>query len=199
MSHYFINDPSVKDEYKQFNIELNKQSFTFQTNSGVFSKNGLDFGTKLLLEAIEVKDEYTKILDMGCGYGPIGIFIAKENPKVKMVMADINQRALAQAKVNLKLNQVEAEIIESNLFSNISENFDMIITNPPIRTGKQNVFKLYEDAYENLNTNGQLWIVIQKKQGAPSTIEKMKELFGNCEIVTKKKGYYILSSTKATI
>lgn len=199
MSHYFINDPSVKDEYKQFNIELNKQSFTFQTNSGVFSKNGLDFGTKLLLEAIEVKDEYTKILDMGCGYGPIGIFIAKENPKVKMVMADINQRALAQAKVNLKLNQVEAEIVESNLFSNISENFDMIITNPPIRTGKQNVFKLYEDAYENLNTNGQLWIVIQKKQGAPSTIEKMKELFGNCEIVTKKKGYYILSSTKATI
>lgn len=199
MSHYFINDPSVKDEYKQFNIELNKQSFTFQTNSGVFSKNGLDFGTKLLLEAIEVKDEYTKILDMGCGYGPIGIFIAKENPKVKMVMADINQRALAQAKVNLKLNQVEAEIVESNLFSNISENFDMIITNPPIRTGKQNVFKLYEDAYENLNTNGQLWIVIQKKQGAPSTIEKMKELFGNCEVVTKKKGYYILSSTKATI
>ncbi len=199
MSHYFMNDSSLKDEQKQINMTIKDKELVFQTNSGVFSKNGIDFGTKLLLEEIKLTHDHKTILDMGCGYGPIGIFVSKTNPEAKVVMADVNLKAIELAKTNAKLNQVQVEILESDLFTNISGSFDLIITNPPIRTGKQNIFKLYEDAYETLNINGQLWLVIQKKQGALSTIKKLEELFGNCFIAAKKKGYYILYSEKTAI
>ncbi|NLK12058.1 MAG: class I SAM-dependent methyltransferase [Candidatus Phytoplasma sp.] len=199
MSHYFMNDSSLKDEHKQINITIKDKELVFQTNAGVFSKSGIDFGTKLLLEEIKLTHDHKTILDMGCGYGPIGIFVAKTKPESKVVMADVNLKALELARANAKLNQVCVEVLESDLFTNVSGPFDLIITNPPIRTGKQNIFKLYEDAYKNLNINGELWIVIQKKQGALSTIKKLEELFGNYTIETKKKGYYILYSKKTTI
>ena len=179
----------------------------------MFSKNHIDLASDLLLETFHRDMEKLKAedlatyrllssgeaLDMGCGYGPIGIFVSKTNPEAKVVMADVNLKAIELAKTNAKLNQVQVEILESDLFTNISGSFDLIITNPPIRTGKQNIFKLYEDAYETLNINGQLWLVIQKKQGALSTIKKLEELFGNCFIAAKKKGYYILYSEKTAI
>ncbi|CCV64851.1 16S rRNA m(2)G 1207 methyltransferase [Alteracholeplasma palmae J233] len=196
MSHYFINDPSLKSDVKQYEINVNDVPLVFKTDSGVFSKEYLDFGTRVLLETITIKPHVKKVLDMGCGYGPIGTYIGKINNELDITMADINTKALELTKQNLKANNIKATVIESDLFSNIKEEYDLIITNPPIRTGKDNIFKLYEEAYKKLRPNGELWLVIQKKQGAPSTIKKLETLFNNCTIAEKKKGYYIIYSIK---
>lgn len=198
MNHYFSNNKNLKDDFKQFEITINTIKLTFKTNSGVFSKEYLDYGTKVLLENLEF-DNPKSILDCGCGYGPIGIYSKKVNPNADVTMVDINQRAVELAKDNSKLNNCEINTYESDLLENVKNTFDMIISNPPIRTGKQNIFNLYEQAFLKLNPSGTLWIVIQKKQGANSTIKKLEELFKVVEIITKDKGYFILKATKSII
>ena len=135
------------------------------------------------------------MLDLGCGYGPLGISLAKVQG-VKATMVDINTRALELAKKNATRNGVVVEVFQSNIYENISKTFDYIISNPPIRAGKQVVHSIIEESICYLNTGGSLTIVIQKKQGAPSAKAKMLDTFGNCDILKKDKGYYILRSEK---
>jgi 16S rRNA (guanine1207-N2)-methyltransferase len=167
------------------------------TDRGVFSKEHLDFGTHVLLKNIQVTHDMKNIIDMGCGYGPIGLYFAKAYDDKNIYMYDVNERAIDLAKENKKLNHISnAHIDVSNLFDNCDINADLIVTNPPIRAGKQIVFKLYEQAYEHLNEGGHFYCVIQKKQGAPSTFNKLLELFSNCVVLEKEKGYWILLSIK---
>lgn len=144
------------------------------------------------------KETEGSILDVGCGYGPIGLSIAASYPEVTVEMTDINSRAVELAKENANTNGISNVVIyESDRFDRInSEQFAAILTNPPIRAGKKVVQEIFEHSYERLNSGGELWVVIQKKQGAPSAMEKLDELFGNVETVQKKKGYYILKSKK---
>ncbi|VEU80197.1 class I SAM-dependent methyltransferase [Haploplasma axanthum] len=196
MSHYFINDESLKDELKKISVNIKNQKYEFLTNSGVFSKEGLDFGSRLLIETIK-NDNFSRIADVGCGYGPIGIVLAKENPESTVWMYDINERAIKLAETNAELNQVKnVKIKENDALDNVKEKFDLVVTNPPIRAGKKIVFKIYEQAYERLEENGSFYCVIQKKQGAPSSFEKLSELFSTCEIVAKLKGYWIIFAKK---
>ncbi|HHT55822.1 MAG TPA: class I SAM-dependent methyltransferase [Acholeplasma sp.] len=197
MSHYFTNDNDNDLKGKTFNIRIKNNNYTFQTSSGVFSKDYLDFGSKILIESVIIEENDAEILDLGCGYGPVGIVFAKENPIKNIMMIDINNKAVELAKINAKLNSVSnVKIINNDLLNNINKTFDVIITNPPIRAGKKTVFDLYEQSYNSLNNKGKLYVVIQKKQGAPSTFDKLTEMFGKVEVVRKVKGYWIIKANK---
>lgn len=197
MTHYFKYDDSIKSKVNTFKINFNNYEYTFKTDNGVFSKDYLDYGSKVLLKNTIIKDDETKVLDLGCGYGPIGIILAKMNENKKIYMSDVNERAISLANENIKINEVNnAQVKKSYIFDNISETFDLILTNPPIRAGKDIVFKFYEESYLHLNDNGRLLVVIQRKQGAPSSLKKLEELFQNVEIIDKNKGYWIIQAIK---
>lgn len=200
MEQYFTKNPTTKNEIYKFDWNIGEDRFYFYTSNSVFSKSGVDFGSMLLIETVikENKKFDGNILDIGCGYGPIGVTLAKIINKSNVTMADINERALELAKMNVKENKVEGtvKIINSSSYENINENYDIIVTNPPIRAGKDVVFSFYEGAYEHLKPDGKLYVVIQKKQGAPSTKDKIISLFGNCEVADKKSGYFIFRAVK---
>jgi len=197
MSHYYINDKNLKDNEAFFDVQIDGTSFRFYTNDGVFSKRDFDFGSYLLIKSALGLDTFSTVIDMGCGYGPIGIIYSKFNNDAKVYMYDVNLRALDLARKNMILNNVSnAFAFESYLFEKVNVKADLILTNPPIRAGKSVIFKLYEDAYKYLNENGVLLVVIQRKQGAPSTMEKLKSIYNNVEVIEKKGGYWIISATK---
>ncbi|HHY71842.1 MAG TPA: class I SAM-dependent methyltransferase [Bacillus bacterium] len=197
--HYYSNKPSVESKPFTFHYKLKGHSFVFTSDFGVFSKSEIDFGSKLLIDTIVIPAVRGDILDIGCGYGPIGLALAKENPERHVDMVDVNERALQLARKNSEQNKVDnVSIYQSNLFENVKEeSFAVIVTNPPIRAGKKVVHDLFEKSYHYLVENGELWIVIQKKQGAPSAIEKLQSIFAEVEVVSKKKGYYIIKSKKS--
>jgi 16S rRNA (guanine1207-N2)-methyltransferase len=196
--HYYTNKPSVKSTPVEWSYDLRGKTFKFTSDSGVFSKKEVDFGSRLLIEAFIFPDTEGDILDVGCGYGPIGISLANACPERQVVMVDVNERALELSEKNARNNGVtNVTIQKSDLFEDIkNKQFASILSNPPIRAGKKVVHQLLEETYNHLYEGGDLWIVIQKKQGAPSAMEKMKSVFGNVEVVLKKKGYYIIRSKK---
>lgn len=197
MSHYFTNDNDNDLKGKTFNTMIKNNKYVFQTSSGVFSKDYLDFGSRVLIETVIIEENDKEILDLGCGYGPVGIVFAKENPTKNITMIDINKRAVELAKINAELNSVfNVNIINNYLLNDINKTFNVIITNPPIRAGKQTVFELYEQAYKSLEKSGKMYVVIQKKQGAPSTLSKLEEMFEKVEVVRKVKGYWIIKANK---
>ena len=191
---YYAETPDAAHDIHDLNVSLLGQSFHFYTDAGVFSKKMVDCGSQVLLNALDL-ERGKNLLDVGCGYGPLGISLAKVQG-VQSTMIDINSRAIDLAKKNAERNGVVAHIFQSNIYENVSEKFDYIISNPPIRAGKKVVHEIIEGAFDHLNQGGSLTIVIQKKQGAPSAKVKMEDVFGNSEIIRKDKGYYILRSEK---
>lgn len=196
--HYYSRKPSTDSNPVKWQSELKGNNFRFKTDSGVFSKKEVDFGSRLLIDTFELKKADGLILDVGCGYGPIGLSIARAYPEVMVHMVDVNERAIMLAKENASENKVDnVKIYESDRLNGVEEvGFDAILTNPPIRAGKKIVHDIFEQSYQRLAEGGELWVVIQKKQGAPSAMEKMKELFGDVEVEAKSKGYFILKSVK---
>jgi len=196
--HYYSRNPNVESKPLFFDYTLRGNSFRFKTDQGVFSKNEVDFGSRLLIESFTVPETNGPILDVGCGYGPIGLSIAKSEPDCFIHMVDVNERALELAKENALSNHISnVKIYESDRFENVlDEKFSAIVTNPPIRAGKKVVHEILTKSYEYLLPKGELWVVIQKKQGAPSAKEKMSEIFEEIEVVCKDKGYYILKAKK---
>jgi len=179
-------------------FNFREHSFNFKTDAGVFSKAYIDFGSFTMLEAFTPNPIEAPILDMGCGYGPIGIVVSTLYDK-EVLMVDINERAINLTNENIKTNKVnKAKAQKSYIYDSIPDEmmFSSIITNPPIRAGKKVVFDIYDGAYKHLLPGGELWVVIQKKQGAPSSKAHLEELFSNCEVVCKNKGYFILKSRK---
>ncbi len=196
--HYFSNTPSASSNEETFSFELRGQTFRFTSDRGVFSKKEVDFGSRVLIDSFEVNNVKGPILDIGCGYGPIGLTIAKLRPDEQVHMVDVNERALALSEKNAKANGINnVQIYQSSCYSNVEINhFSTILTNPPIRAGKKIVHEILEGAYNHLVEQGELWVVIQKKQGAPSALAKLESLFEEVEVVEKKKGYYIIRAKK---
>lgn len=192
---YYAENPDAVHDIHELRVELLGQKMTFLTDAGVFSKKMIDFGSQLLLKCLEV-EKGKRVLDVGCGYGPLGISLVKAYG-VQATMVDINNRALDLARKNAERNQVSATIFQSNIYEQVEGKFDHVISNPPIRAGKQVVHEIIEKSMDFLEDGGDLTIVIQKKQGAPSAKSKMEDVFGNCEIIKKDKGYYILRSVKS--
>ena len=191
---YFAENPDAEHDIHKLKAQLLGQNVTFLTDAGVFSKKMIDYGSQALLKCLDFHKQES-VLDVGCGYGTLGLTLVKAK-EVEATLVDINQRALDLARQNAERNQVLATIFQSNLYQNVEGRFHHIISNPPIRAGKQVVHEVITGSYTHLLDGGDLTIVIQKKQGAPSAKAKMEEVFGNCEILKKDKGYYILRSRK---
>ncbi len=195
--HYFTENPEVAHDYREIEAELLGMKFSFRTDAGVFSRNHIDRGTELMIQAMKIQ-KTDKVLDMGCGYGSLGIVAAKLAPFGQSYMVDINQRATGLAKENAKVNQISnVKVIHSDGFTNIDENdFDVILMNPPFRAGKKVVYSLIEKAKEHLNINGSLYTVCMTKQGAKSLAKKMIEIFGEVDEVKKGSGYRVYCAVK---
>lgn len=197
MAHYYTNNINLKSEESRITFRYREHDIVFISDYGVFSKERVDYGSRVLLEEIDIKPNQKKLLDVGCGYGTLGISLKKEFPWISADMVDVNERAVHLANESINYNKVsDAKAYQSNIYENVEGTFDIIVSNPPIRAGKKVVFEILEKAYDHLNKYGELVIVIQKKQGAPSAKKKMEDVFGNCEIVTRDKGYFILKSIK---
>ena len=193
MNQYFENNENLKSKIEIKKVIINNKNFEFATDNGVFSKKGLDFGTRSLLEIINTEEITGNVLDFGCGYGPIGIYIASAtNANVHMI--DINRRSLELARKNVNLNHVNVQIYESNLYKNVTEKFDYIISNPPIRVGKKILYQILFEAKEHMNKNGKLIIVVNKDQGAKSIMKDLEKEYQVC-LLGKNKGFYIIEAT----
>ncbi|GCF94263.1 methyltransferase [Enterococcus florum] len=197
-NHYYSENPDTAHDLEQWSFELAGKNFHFVTDSGVFSRQTVDYGSRVLIEHFDGENlPEGVILDVGCGYGPIGLALAYATGRF-VEMIDVNNRAIELAKSNAKHNDIEqVDIHSSDIYSDLHQTaYAAIVTNPPIRAGKQVVHQILSDAAPLLKTGGSLTVVIQKKQGAPSAKKRMEEVFGNAEIVAKDKGYYILRSIK---
>ena len=189
MNHYFTEDVNLKHNIEKKAVNINGREFTFFTDNGVFSKKGLDFGTRSLLENLP-DDIHGEVLDFGCGYGPISIYVKKSyNCNVDAI--DINNRSIELAKQNASLNNVDINVFHSNIYENVTKKYDYIITNPPIRVGKKILYQILFDAKDHLTLNGQLWLVVNKDQGAKSLLKDLNEVY-DAKLVCKNKGFYII-------
>jgi 16S rRNA (guanine1207-N2)-methyltransferase len=194
MEHYFTSQPKAEHEGKILEVNLRGYALKLETDTGVFSRNHVDFGTRLLIETMEIPDDPSvSILDLGCGYGPLGITAAKLAPLSRVLMVDINERAVQLAQSNIRRNRLaNAEAKVSDLYQGVQGcKFHRILSNPPIRAGKKVVHQIFEEAIDHLTEDGELWIVIQNKQGAPSAKKKLEELFLEVDDMARDAGYRI--------
>lgn len=194
---YFDNNENLISKKREISVLLNDTKYTFISDNGVFSKGEVDYGSIALLKVL-LKQNFTgNILDIGCGYGTIGLILAKNFPECNFLLSDVNIRACTLARENKKSFGVKnVEIIESDIFQNINKNFDYIVTNPPIRAGKKVIYSIFEQSYHHLNQNGSLFIVIRRSHGAESAQKFIHSVFGNCELLKKDKGFYVYCATK---
>lgn len=192
--HYYTARPNAKSQRKTIEATIRGVTLRFLTDASVFSKDQIDFGSRLLIEAMKLPEAGT-VLDVGCGYGPIGLFASKlSQEKVQVFLTDINERALELARENAKLNGLErVHIVGGDVYDGLPDGmtFDCILCNPPIRAGKAIVYRIFEEAPARLNEGGTLWVVIRKQQGAPSARKKLEDIFPQVEEKARKKGYHI--------
>lgn len=191
MNHYFTNE-EVKSNERTLTFKIKNEELKMIVDNGVFSKKGLDFGTRTLLESLELSNIKGDVLDFGCGYGPIGIYLAKKT-KANIDMLDVNLRSLSLAERNADLNKVHVNIFESDLYDKVSKKYDFIITNPPIRVGKKILYEILFGAQEHLKDSGQLWLVVHKDQGAKSLVKHLEEKYV-VEVVCKNKGFFVIKA-----
>ena len=190
MGQYFDNE-KLPSKMVKTSCTVLGNSFVFYTDNGVFSKDGLDFGSRLLLESIPLEEVGGKVLDMGCGYGVLGIVLNRLT-QCSVDMVDVNLRALHLAKLNVEKNQsIHINVFESNTYQNIQSKYSCIVTNPPIRAGKKIVYDIVMNARNYLERDGKLFLVIRKEQGAKSLIVDLKKFY-NVDIIQKKKGFFIV-------
>lgn len=193
---YFAANPEAKHDLHLVDYHVDDIDLKFNTDAGVFSKMRVDYGSGVLIKVMkDISFPQANILDVGCGYGPIGLFAAKFWPEQTVDMVDVNERGLELAKRNAQLNHIRnVNIYQSDIYEQVDKKYGLILTNPPIRAGKKVVSTILEQAKKHLVTKGVLMVVIQKKQGEPSARKLMKETYGYCEIVQRDKGYYILKA-----
>ena len=189
--HYYTQEPESAHQERSFQATLLGETLAFTTDAGVFSKGGVDAGTRLLIEALPELEG--RVLDLGCGWGPVGAALGKRYPGLEIVMTDINRRAVALAERNLEANGVKnARVVAGDGYESVEGRFSTIITNPPIRAGKQAIYGMFEQARDYLEAGGCLYIVIRKQQGAPSALKFREGLYGNAEVVDRGGGYWVI-------
>jgi len=197
MSYYYKTDDNLADEDIRINWQFQGQSFCFQSNAGIFSKDKIDQGSIYLLEYLLSLPLAGKLMDVGCGYGVLGIVAKRFFPQLEVSLVDINQRAVTATMTNCRKNMIDARVFHSDLFSEICDKYDFIISNPPIRAGKKVVLQLVEQAIEHLLPAGCLLLVVRKQQGALSLAKFIETSYGNCQIAKRRQGYCVLRVDKA--
>lgn len=195
MSQYFDNDKNVKSEKKIIKFNFNDKEYSVYSDNGVFSKDKFDYGTRALLNNIDINSLSGNVLDLGCGIGVVGIILGTINKNINIDMVDINERAISLAKENIIMNNINANVFESYVYDNITNKYNYIITNPPIRAGKDVVRRFLLGSYDYLNDNGMLYFVMRKDHGVKTMIKELEEKF-NVEILDRDKGFYIISAVK---
>lgn len=195
MSQYFDNDKSIKSERRLISFNFNDKEFSLYSDNGVFSKDRFDYGTRVLLSSININKLRGNVLDLGCGIGVVSIILGTCNKNINIDMVDVNERAIELAKDNLKLCNIKANIFISNVYSEVKNKYDYIITNPPIRAGKDTVRKFLIGSYDYLKEQGKLYFVMRKDHGVKSMIKEMSSLF-EVNIINKDKGFYVVLATK---
>ena len=203
MAHYFDASPDTAQDRRMIDYRIDGTNFTFITDSSVFSRKEVDFGSNLLIEEVirDVRESGRSggtFLDLGCGAGVVGIVFKYKFMKFDCYGVDVNERAVSLANENAKKNGVDVKFVKSDVLEGIknSVQFDVVATNPPVRAGKTTVFRFYEEAYDHMNKGAALYVVLQRKQGAPSTEKKLKELFGNCETLGIDAGYRVMKAVR---
>ncbi|MBQ9408788.1 MAG: class I SAM-dependent methyltransferase [Clostridia bacterium] len=187
--HYYTPEPQSMSDERRFELEFEGEKYSFIYDNGVFSKGRLDDGTRILLSAVETVSG--DVLDLGCGWGPVGTILARRFPAARILMTDVNERALRLSEKNLKLNRVEnARTLASDGFTSIEGCFDCILTNPPIRAGKQTIYGMFDDALHHLKPGGALYIVIRRQQGAESALKYLEK--ANAQVILRDKGYWVI-------
>ena len=195
MSHYFTTD-NTPHEFSEIKFSFNDHVYRFKTDRGVFSKNQIDYGTEVLIRTVfsEFKGS-GDFIDMGAGYGPIGTVLGKELG-LRPVMVEVNEDAIQLSIENTRREKVSANVLDRESYEDMPFNVSLYVTNPPFRAGKDTVLDMLNDAFKRLDLKGEFYMVVQKKQGMASYKKHLESLFGNVEIASKDKGYYILKSTK---
>ena len=188
--HSYTENPASAHDERRIVLSILGQELTFTTDAGVFSRDGLDRGTELLLEALP---ELTgRVLDLGCGWGAVGVALGKKYPALGIVMTDINSRAVELARRNLAANGVKAEVVQGDGFQSVAGDFDAIVTNPPIRAGKAVIYGLFAQARDRLRPGGALYLVIRKQQGAPSALKYLREIYAGAEVIDRGSGFHVI-------
>lgn len=195
--HYFTADPESRHDEREIDFDVFGRRLSFVTDAGVFSKHALDFGTRLLISQLPHPLE-GYVLDVGCGYGPIGIAIKALSPGAFVTMVDVNRRALELTEQNARRNGLSGvEVVASDGLRAVKDRtFDWIVTNPPVRAGKRIVYRIFEESFHHLSETGQFWLVMRKKQGAPSAVKKLHTLFSEVTIAHRAKGYAVIRCQK---
>jgi 16S rRNA (guanine1207-N2)-methyltransferase len=189
--HYFTNNADLKSETRLIQYNYGDGVINFTSDLGVFSKNKLDYGSRLLIETyIEKGRDNIDLLDVGCGYGFIGLSLARIK-NTNSTMVDVNKRAVHLTNMNIKNNKIKnAVAFESNIYESVEGLYDVVITNPPIRTGRETVLTFLRDSKKYLKPNGELWFVMRKDQGALTVAKKLEDIY-KIEIIAKSKGFLI--------
>lgn len=202
MEHYFIAKEHKEEDFFEFKTTVEGYDFVLKSCDSIFSKDVVDYGTNLLIKTF-VKNheddlENKTILDVGCGYGIIGLSLARIYKNASVDMCDINSVAVELSKFNTIKNHIKnvREIKESNAYESITNTYDFIITNPPIKAGKENLLNILLGAHNHLSENGELWLVIKKKHGEDSVKKALSNVFGEVEVMKRDAGYYILKAVK---
>lgn len=196
--HYYSENPNIAHDEKQVIYEVMGNEFRCITDAGVFSRDGLDMGTRIMLEAMP--EMRGRVLDLGCGWGPVGLAVGKKYPETDIVMTDINLRAVETAEKNLKANGVKnAKAIQGDGYENVEGKFDFILLNPPIRTGKNVIYGMFSDARDYLSESGALYIVIRKQQGAESAEKYLNTIFDDVERISREKGYWVIRCAQPVV
>ena len=194
MTHYYTDNSDLLSNKREFDYYFDNEVFRFTTDNGVFSKGNVDYGSYILIKTIYKRNLGNSFLDLGSGYGPIGIIIKHFNPYLKVEMVDVNSRATELAILNCKNNNTDIKVHLCDNILELEHNFDTISLNPPIRAGKKVIYDLYDKSKEKLNDDGHLYIVIRKAQGANSSIKELETLFKTVTVINKDSGYYIIDS-----
>lgn len=192
---YYTREPASASNPIPCAFQYRGHALRFTTDAGVFSRGELDEGTRLLLDALPALRG--DALDLGSGWGAIGVSVAKANPDVRVTMTDVNLRALELCKKNAEANGVSVECLESDGMDALSgRRFDAVITNPPIRAGKQVIYRMFADAAKALKAGGALYLVIRKQQGAESCVKYLKTLYGQVDRLERSGGFWVLRATE---
>ena len=192
MNHYYTDNNNLASKQREFDYYFDNEVFSFTTDNGVFSKKNIDYGSYILIKTIYKFNLGSSLLDLGSGYGPIGIILKRFNPNVDVEMVDVNSRATKLAELNAQKNKTDIKVRLCEDILKLEHNFDTITLNPPIRAGKKVIYDLYDKSKEKLNVEGHLYIVIRKAQGANSSISKLETLFNKVVVINKDSGYYII-------